>query len=133
MKTVFLASVLILTSCASQGDKARQQSAINKLNVDKALAKGTPQDKVLEVFGSPNTVTSNGDGFEVWSYLRSATNSNSNSVGATIWNSSLNYVSWGYLSGNTSNSTSTTNDSSLIVYFDKTKRVTNHSFRTETY
>ncbi len=133
MKSIFLAVLVTLTSCASQGDKERQQSALNKVNVDKVLVKGTEQVKVLEVLGSPNTVSSNGDGEEVWGYLKSARNSNSSSVGTTIWNHSLNYASWGYLGGNVSNSSDSTSDTTLIVYFDKNKRVTNHNFRTEMY
>lgn len=123
MKLILLAALITLTSCASQGDKERQQSALNKVNVDKILVKGTEQVKVLEVLGSPNTVSSNGKGEEVWGYLKSARNSNSSSVGSTIWNHSLNYASWGYLAGNVSNSKESTSDTTHIVYFDKNKRV----------
>jgi outer membrane protein assembly factor BamE (lipoprotein component of BamABCDE complex) len=130
MKFLILATLVTLTSCASQGDKERQQSALNKVNVDKVLVKGTEQVKVL---GSPNTVSTNGSGEEVWGYLKSARNSNSSSVGTTIWNHSLNYASWGYLGGNVSDSKESTSDTTLIVYFDKNKRVTNHNFRTEMF
>lgn len=133
MKFLILATLVTLTSCASQGDKERQQSALNKFNVDKVLVKGTEQVKVLEVIGSPNTVSTNGSGEEVWGYLKSARNSNSSSVGTTIWNHSLNYASWGYLGGNISDSKESTSDTTLIVYFDKNKRVTNHNFRTEMF
>ena len=133
MKFLILATLVTLTSCASQGDKERQQSALNKVNVDKVLVKGTEQVKVLEVLGSPNTVSTNGSGEEVWGYLKSARNSNSSSVGTTIWNHSLNYASWGYLGGNVSDSKESTSDTTLIVYFDKNKRVTNHNFRTEMF
>jgi outer membrane protein assembly factor BamE (lipoprotein component of BamABCDE complex) len=133
MKFVLLVLMFSLAACSTTGDKERQQSSINKNNVDKVLAKGTTQAKVLEALGSPNTVASDGDGTEVWSYLRKANNSSGSSVGATVWNSSMRYLSWGYLGGDISNSSSTSHETSLIVYFDKSKRVTNHSFRSEIY
>jgi outer membrane protein assembly factor BamE (lipoprotein component of BamABCDE complex) len=133
MKFVLLVLMFSLAACSTTGDKERQQSSINKNNVDKVLAKGTTQAKVLEALGSPNTVASDGDGTEVWSYLRKANNSSGSSVGATVWNSSIRYLSWGYLGGDISNSSSTSHETSLIVYFDKSKRVTNHTFRSEIY
>lgn len=133
MKLILLATLFSIVSCASDGDKARQQSALNKVNVDKVLKKGTDQVTVLEVLGSPNTVSSNGNGEEVWGYLKSARNSESSSIGSTIWDASIKYTQWGYIGGDLSNSKTSTSDTTLIVYFDKNKRVTNHNFRTEMY
>ncbi len=133
MKMCLFLIMLSIAACSSTGDQNRQQNSINKNNVDKVLAKGTAQSKVLEALGSPNTVSSNDDGSEVWSYLRNAQNSNTNSVGATLWNSSLSYMSWGYLSADNTNRSSTSHNTTLIIYFDKHKRVANHSFRSEIY
>ncbi len=133
MKMCLFLVMLSIAACSSTGDQSRQQNSINKNNVDKVLAKGTSQAKVLEALGSPNTVSSDGDGSEVWSYLRNAQNSNTNSVGATLWNSSLSYMSWGYLSADTTNRSSTSHNTTLIIYFDKHKKVANHSFRSEIY
>ena len=46
----------------------------------------TTQDQVLETFGSPNLVTLNSEGEEVWTYQRNATvsNSTSSSVYGTV-------------------------------------------------
>ncbi len=133
MKMCLFLVMLSIAACSSTGDQNRQQNSINKHNVDKVLAKGIAQSKVLEALGSPNTVSSNDDGSEVWSYLRNAQNSNTNSVGATLWNSSLSYMSWGYLSADNTNRSSTSHNTTLIIYFDKHKRVANHSFRSEIY
>lgn len=133
MKFIVIVMLFSLAACSTTGDKERQQSAINKNTVDKVLSKGTPQSKVLEALGAPNTVSSEGDGREVWGYLRRASNSTGSSIGATVWNSSLSYFSWGYLSGDVSNRSSTSHDTTLIVYFDKSKKVLNHSFRSEIY
>lgn len=46
----------------------------------------TTQDQVLETFGSPNLVTLNSEGEEVWTYQRNATvsNASSSSVYGTV-------------------------------------------------
>lgn len=86
MKMCLFLVMLSITACSTTGDQSWQQNSINKNNVDKVLAKGTPQSKVLEALGSPNT-----------------------------------------------NRSSTSHNSTLIIYFDKAKKVANHSFRSEIY
>lgn len=125
-----IVSLLALVSCSSVGQKA-QQSAINKKNAEAVLKKGTPQSKVLETLGSPNTVSSEGNGREVWSYLRSASNSGGTGVSGTLFRNSVGYLTDGWFSASASESSRSSQDTTLIVYFDKMKQVTDFTFRSE--
>ncbi len=125
-----IVSLLALVSCSSVGQKA-QQSAINKKNAEAVLKKGTPQSKVLETLGSPNTVSSEGNGREVWSYLRSASNSGGTGVSGTLFRNSVGYLTDGWFSASASESSRSSQDTTLIVYFDKLKQVTDFTFRSE--
>ena len=124
--------LLICASCSSVGQKA-QQSSINKKNAEAVLKKGTPQSKVLETLGSPNTVSSEGNGREVWSYLRSASNSGGTGVSGTLFRNSVGYLTDGWLSASASESSRSSQDTTLIVYFDKKKLVSDFTFRSEVH
>lgn len=132
MKNLLLLLALISVTACSTGDKARQQSAINKKNVETVLIKGTSQTKVIETFGSPNTVTSEGSR-EVWGYLRRARDSKGSGIGATVFHSTTSYITNGWYSGRMDQDSSTSHDTTLLVYFDKNKKVIHHSFRSEIF
>lgn len=133
MKPIALLTLTtLLMSCSSTGDKSRQQTSITKKNADTVLSKGTSQTKVLETFGSPNVVTSEGKR-EAWSYLRRSREGKSGSVGATVFESATTYLTGGWYSVGGSSDSSTSNDTTLIVYFDEQKKVISHSFRSEIY
>lgn len=86
LKFLLGAVVLALAGCAVPAPKNVEQNEKNRLTtgqVQITLKKNeTTQTEVLEAFGSPNLVTTNSDGEEVWTYQRHATVANSSSSSA---------------------------------------------------
>src|SRR4030066_616220 len=88
--------VLIVSSlegCISPGTDYATQSTVKPSplthgNVQLSLKNGvTTQNEVLEKFGPPNIMTTDGDGNEVWTYQKQATvskSASSNSYGTVI-------------------------------------------------
>lgn len=79
-------SVILLAGCAASVPQAVEQNEKNRLTtgqVQITLKKNeTTQTEVLETFGSPNLVTVNSEGEEVWTYQRHATVANSSNSSA---------------------------------------------------
>ena len=90
----------------------------------KVKSKGMNQTEVLEVLGSPNIVTKNKSGNEVWTYDKVGSSQSSTSgVSATYGQAQLNQGFWAFLFGGTTNSAqfdSSTESKSLtaIITFD---------------
>ena len=73
--------------------------------VQSQIKKGMNQTEVLEVLGSPNIVTKNSNGNEVWTYDKIGTSqSSSNEASATYGQSQLGRGFWAFLFGGTTNS-----------------------------
>lgn len=103
-----IGSMGVLEGCRKQP----AQTGASRLTTGEAkknIIKGqTTQSEIMQVFGSPNLVTRNSDGEEVWSYNRMSYDSNSSASS-----------SWFILFGG-SNATSSTGSKSfdLIITFD---------------
>lgn len=82
--SLLLGVVLVLSGCGEKTMPSNETPAKSNLTsgqVSLTLKKNqTTQTEVLEVFGSPNLVTSNADGEEVWSYQKHATVANASSA-----------------------------------------------------
>ncbi|SVC80460.1 uncharacterized protein METZ01_LOCUS333314, partial [marine metagenome] len=73
--------------------------------VQSKIKKGMNQTEVLEVLGSPNIVTKNSQGNEVWTYDKVGSNQSASSeVSATYGQAQLNQGFWAFLFGGTTNS-----------------------------
>lgn len=128
--TIIFFVSLVLNGCMQPKPPANDTLSPNNLTtgqVQLTLKNGqTTQIEVVEAFGSPNLVTTNADGIEVWTYQKHATvaNSNSSSSYATI-----------ILLGGSSNSSGleqSTRTMTLIIKFqekDGIKRVVDFSSR----
>ena len=81
--------------------------------VQSKIKKGMNQTEVLEVLGSPNIVTKNKSGNEVWTYDKVGSSQSSTSgVSATYGQAQLNQGFWAFLFGGTTNSAQSNSDSS---------------------
>lgn len=90
----------------------------------------TTQEKVLETFGSPNLVTLNSEGEEVWTYQRNATVSNA--VSSSAYGTVILFGG----STQTSGFEQTSRSMTLIIKFkmlDGVKRVSGFSSRSSSF
>ncbi len=128
----FISSTLVIflsVACSSN----QNHSKISTLEVSEKLVKGkTTQAQVLENFGSPDVVEKTPEG-DTWGYTRHS--SESDSVGGGISHYISSAALWNFtgmgLGGD--KTTSATKTASLILYFDKAKKLKNYSFRTERF
>lgn len=131
MKSFALIIITLFTvSCSSSKPS---QTKINALEVTDKLVKGkTTQAQVLESFGAPDIVEKTSEG-DMWAYNRQ--NNESNSTGGGVSNYISSAALWNFtgmhLGGD--KSTSSTNSTSLIVYFNAKKVLRNYTFRTEKF
>jgi len=92
--------------------------------VEKEIVKGkTTQAEILSLFGSPNLVTKNSEGEEVWNYNRMAYTTKTGSDGGSL-------LLWG---GSRAMSTATTKSFDLILTFDQNDIVKNYSVISASY
>lgn len=75
-----LSLLTLLTACSS--NPLQQAPKLTVGEVKKHIKKGkTSQQQVVENFGSPNIITQNADGNEVWDYSRMSYNANASASG----------------------------------------------------
>ncbi len=92
--------------------------------VEKEIVKGkTTQAEILNLFGSPNIVTKNSEGDEVWNYNRMSYTTKVGSDGGSL-------LLWG---GSRAMSTATTKSFDLILTFDQNDIVKNYSVISASY
>ena len=109
--TVMIFSILLL-GCASYPPQNEpvQKSNLTSGTVKKEIKKGkTTQAEVMNLFGSPNLMTMDSDGNEVWNYNKMSYTTSTGSDGVSIF-------FWG---GSRSMRSSTTQSFDLIIVFDK--------------
>jgi outer membrane protein assembly factor BamE (lipoprotein component of BamABCDE complex) len=109
--TVMFFFILIL-GCASYPPQNEpvQKSNLTSGTVKKEIIKGkTTQAEVMNLFGSPNLMTMDSDGNEVWNYNKMSYTTTTGSDGVSI-------LFWG---GSRSMRSSTTQSFDLIIVFDK--------------
>ncbi len=135
-KQIFIISslliVILFSGCVSNNSLYTPQ-VDEKTTVAKAqheLKKGMSSVNVIEVMGSPNIISTNDEGNEVWVYDKISTqNANqSSSVGTGLLTALL-------ISGESSNNSSTTSQRTLtvIVKFDSNKKVKDIAYHTSRF
>lgn len=107
-------SLVIVTvlKCASYPKEMQpvQKSNLTSGTVKKEMIKNkTTQAEVLQLFGSPNLMTMDGDGNEVWNYNKMSYTTTEGYDGGTL-------IFWG---GSRAMRSTTTQSFDLIIVFDK--------------
>jgi hypothetical protein len=114
LKVICSSVFLFLVSCASTpSDKIAYKK------VESSIVRGrTTQNEVIQLMGSPNLVTKNSKGEEVWTYTKKSYNSQTGDVNGGV-----------ILSGGARPSSSGTNTASfdLILTFDQVDIVRDYS------
>ena len=109
--------------------------------VQSQIKKGMNQTEVLEVLGSPNIVTKNSSGNEVWTYDKiGTTQSSSNEASATYGKSQLGSGFWAFLFGGTTNSVQSSSDRdteskslTVIITYNSDKAVSDFTYQSLRY
>lgn len=113
-----LSLVLLLCSCSTPQEQELKNSPFTAGNVQQNLKKGvTTQTQVLELFGTPNVTSIDGNGDEVWSYQKYATTTASSGSSGWFW---LGIFGGG---GQKSGYSQHQKTMTLIIKFDKTKKI----------
>ncbi len=128
---IMLASIFI-QGCMTVGEhrNAVQDNSLDKITVGKVqreISVGMSGAQVAQVLGSPNIVSTDKDNNEVWIYDKVSTNSASSSSkgGANI----LILFS----GSNSAASSSSQKTLTIIIKFDKDKKVRDFSYRTSSF
>ena len=109
--------------------------------VQSRIKKGMNQTEVLEVLGSPNIVTKNSQGNEVWTYDKvGSSQTSSNQASATYGQAQLNQGFWAFLFGGTTNSAQSSSDRNtesksltIIINFDSNSTVSDFTYQSLKY
>ena len=121
--SVFLSFLCLMLFACRTTTVVNKDTTLTQANVVLNLKEGTTsQADVLNAFGAPNIITTNGSGDEVWSYQRNAMTANTDSSG---------YYATIILAGASSNSgnfTQSTKTATLIIEFGQNKIVKNFKF-----
>lgn len=132
-------SVILLAGCASMHaadvQKAREADKLTVGMVQREIRIGMSSAQVVEVLGSPNIVTTDEKGREVWVYDRISTESIYSSSTALI----LGILAGGSgggggLIGQSAGASSTTQKSlTVIIKFDEQKKVRDFAYRSSSF
>ena len=112
---LFLCS-FILVSCATTTPP--QKSNLTPGIVKSSIKEGiTSQAEIVQLIGSPNIITKNKDGLEVWTYSRQSFDSNSGAFGGGLL----------FFGGSKAFSSASSSSFDLIITFDKQNLVKHYS------
>lgn len=85
LKSFFSVAALGLIVACSSSNKPEQKSNLTYGSVKKSIVKGqTNQSDIVHLLGSPNIVTKNSKGEEVWTYSKQSYDSESGGFGGGI-------------------------------------------------
>ena len=112
---------IILFSCAA--NKPDDSNNLTLGTVQSKISKGQSQSSVMDVLGSPNIVTKDSQGREVWTYDRISRDNEAQSGGF-----------WLYLSGKSSSASSSSSKSlTILITFDDNKNVLDYTYQSLKY
>ncbi len=123
MKTITLISLssIIIFSCASNVPTDSNDLTLG--TVQRKIYKGQSQSAVMDILGSPNIVTKDTQGREVWTYDRISSNKKSEAGGF-----------WFLFFGKSNASSSSSSKSlTLIITFDDNKSVLDFTYQSLKY
>ena len=123
-------SSFMLFSCAA--NKPDDSNNLTLGTVQSKISKGQSQSSVMDILGSPNIVTKDSQGREVWTYDRiSSENDASSSFVFYI----LNPI-WWFTGGGTKNKSSSSASSkslTVLITFDDNKNVLDYTYQSLKY
>jgi outer membrane protein assembly factor BamE (lipoprotein component of BamABCDE complex) len=112
---------IILFSCAA--NKPDDSNNLTLGTVQSKISKGQSQSSVMDVLGSPNIVTKDSQGREVWTYDRIFRDNEAQSGGF-----------WLFLFGKSSSASSSSSKSlTVIITFDNNKNVLDYTYQSLKY
>ena len=127
IKIISFATLLFyLSGCGQNNPSPQKIDNKNKLTagvVQASITKNMPSSKVIEALGSPNMITQDEDGNEVWVYDRVSSRIDSKSSGAGLFLLFIN------ANDNGSSTESSQSTLTIIIKFDKDKKVKSFSYR----
>tara|TARA_Y100001970_G_scaffold177360_1_gene216098 strand:- start:170 stop:541 length:372 start_codon:yes stop_codon:yes gene_type:complete len=119
--TIFCLSSIILFSCAS--NIPTESNDLTLGTVQSKIYKGQSQSSVMDFLGSPNIVTKDNQGREVWTYDRISSDKKSESAGFFF-----------FLFGKSNASSSSSSKSlTVIITFDQNKNVLDFTYQSLKY
>ena len=112
----FIIVPIVIASCATT--KAPQKSNLTPGVINAAIKKGvTSQAEIVQLIGSPNIITKNKKGEEVWTYSRQSFDAESGGFGGGLL----------LFGGSKAFSSASSNSFDLIITFDGQSRVKDYS------
>lgn len=118
LKYLLLSISFLFISCSAPQTYDTQKSNLSVGTIKKGIIENkTTQTEIIEMFGSPNLITTSSEGTEVWSYNKSSYDGSASSKNSGLWlllasSSSSSVVS-----------TSSTASLDLIIKFNKNQTV----------
>ena len=123
MKKIIIISLtsIILFSCAA--NKPDDSNNLTLGTVQSKISKGQSQSSVMNVLGSPNIVTKDSQGREVWTYDQISRDNEAQSGGF-----------WFFIFGKSSSASSSSSKSlTVIITFDDNKNVLDYTYQSLKY
>jgi len=123
MKTIILTSLssILLFSCASNVPTDTNDLTLG--TVQSKIYKGQSQSKVMDILGSPNIVTKDTQGREVWTYDRISSDKNLESGGFFFF----------FFGKSNASSSSSSKSLTVIITFDDNKNVLDFTYQSLKY
>jgi len=123
MKKIIIISLtsIIMFSCAV--NKPDDSNNLTLGTVQSKISKGQSQSSVMDVLGSPNILTKDSQGREVWTYDRISRDNEAQSGGF-----------WFFLFGKSSSASSSSSKSlTVLITFDDNKNVLDYTYQSLKY
>ncbi len=132
-KSLMIVSALLLFVGCTNNENLYTPKADEKLTVAKAqndLKKGMSSAEVIEIMGSPNIISTNKEGNEVWVYDKISTQSASQSSSVGV-----GFIPALFVKGGSSSSSNASSQRTLtiIVKYDSDKKVKDISYHTSRF
>ena len=128
-KSLMVVSVLLLfVGCTLYNPQTDEKLTVAK--AQNSLKKGMSSAEVIEIMGSPNIISTNKEGNEVWVYDKISTQSASQSSGV-----GLGFIPALFIKGGNSSSSNVSSQRTLtiIVKYDSNKKVKDISYHTSRF
>jgi outer membrane protein assembly factor BamE (lipoprotein component of BamABCDE complex) len=128
-KSLMVVSVLLLfVGCTLYNPQTDEKPTVAK--AQNSLKKGMSSAEVIEIMGSPNIISTNKEGNEVWVYDKISTQSASQSSGV-----GLGFIPALFIKGGNSSSSNVSSQRTLtiIVKYDSNKKVKDISYHTSRF
>lgn len=130
----FLALSLITTGCMTNTHAVKEEN-ITIAKAQSEIKNGMSSAEVVDVLGSPNMVSTDTQGREVWVYDKISTNYNSSSASGSLLGLLFGGSGGGLGGASASTASASTNQRTLtiVVKFDENHKVRDVSYRSSSF